>query len=470
VDIILNGIDPITGDSLALSLETAVEAAFNSQTPSPVQSLRDLPSNTRGLPFGVDRSNIAQAGWGLVFHAEEDPAVPDALGPLLQHRVEQAGNEKRTKALTYSGEPFETWLAQLGVAPGTVRPDKLPYYLLVIGDPERIPFEFTQLLSLEYAVGRLHLDSPGDYRRYAQAVIDYETQSGPSNTKEVIFFATKHTGDAATNLSCEQLAKPLLLGSDGDAAIPDTLQFQSTALLADDATKGALLAVLSRPAEQHPPAVLFSATHGLGWPIDDPLQITSQGALLCGDWKGRGLSPVPITAPNFLNAADLSAANVKNLIAFVFACFGLATPVQDRYSFQPPQAPKQLARKPFFSPLAKALLSAPSGPALAMFGHVDRAFASSIQPPGAGPQIQPFQNALGMILSGAPLGLALSGFEERYGTFSAMLDSMLADKVQQTPVDNQQFVNTWIQQHDASAFVLFGDPAVRLRPERLTAQ
>ena len=105
-----------------------------------------------------------------------------------------------------------------------------------------------------------------------------------------------------------------------------------------------------------------------------------------------------------------------------------------------------------------------------MFGHVDRAFASSIQPPGAGSQIQPFQNALGMILSGAPLGLALSGFKERYGTFSAMLDSMLADKVQQTPVDNQKFVNTWIQQNDASAYVLFGDPAVRLRPERLTAQ
>ena len=50
------------------------------------------------------------------------------------------------------------------------------------------------------------------------------------------------------------------------------------------ATKAALLQVLTRPKGENPPAFLFSATHGLGWPLDDPNQAAACGRHLarCG--------------------------------------------------------------------------------------------------------------------------------------------------------------------------------------------
>ncbi len=463
-DIILNGINPITGEYLAAPMDAhaAARAAIGANQPHPaVAAIQE--GKTEGITFGLDPTRIEQAGWALIFHAAEDPAVRAAFDPLVKHRLWQIEDPGRVKTLAYNGEEFEDWLGKQGVAPGTVKPTKLPLYLLVVGDPERIPFEFTQLLDLEYAVGRLHLDSPADYARYVKAVIDYETTDEITNAREVVFFGTEHTGDAATNLSCEQMVKPLLNGADGDPAIADSMRFRSSGLLGPDATKSGLSKVLNRPSGEKPPAFLFSATHGIGWPADNPLQSSGQGALLCGDWKGRGLSPVPITADMYFAAADAVGGNVRNLIAFVFACYGLGTPLRDKYSFDPPQQPKQLAPKPFFSALPKAMLSAPEGPALAVIGHIERAWASSIAPPGAGSQIQPFQNALAKILSGVPLGLALTDFTDRYGAFAGMLNTMLTARLNGTSFDEQKLGVTWTQQNDAQSYMLFGDPAIKLR-------
>lgn len=469
--IILNGLNPLTGEYLVPPLDISVAADLADTTAAPhpaVAAMHDnLSKPSLGLPFGIDPKKIEQSGWGLVFHAQEDPGVIAAFDPLFQHRGQQIANPAKVKKLTFNGEAFEDWLANYGVAPGDVKPNKVPFYLLVVGDPTKIPFEFTQLLAVNYAVGRLHLNGPADYQRYVKAVVDYETTPGASNTKEAVFFGTEHINDAATNLSCEQLMKPLVSGADGDPGIADAAGFKTSSLLSQAATKKGLLAYLTRPAGQNPPAVVFSATHGLGWPLADARQTNLQGALLCGDWKGLGFSPLPMTPDQFLAAADVQDANVQNLICFFFACFGLATPAFDKFSFHPPNPPAQIAAQPFFSPLPKALLSATNGPALAVIGHMERAWASSISPPGAGPQIGAFQFALSSILAGDPLGLALMPFRDRFGNFSALLATMLANKLNNVAVDPDKLATTWTEQNDAESYMLFGDPAIRLRLDKL---
>ena len=194
--ILLNGINPITGEYLVPPLDSAsaVKAASAGRQPSGAVAAMHANSSkpTLGLPFPLHPDKVEEAGWGIVFHAQEDATVKRAFDPLIEHRATQIANPAKVKTLTYNGEEFEDWLANLGVAPGAVKPTKVPFYLFVVGDPALISFEFTHLLSVEYAVGRLHLDSPGAYGRYVQAVVDYETKPGVTNAKEVVFFATEH--------------------------------------------------------------------------------------------------------------------------------------------------------------------------------------------------------------------------------------------------------------------------------------
>jgi hypothetical protein len=42
--------------------------------------------------------------------------------------------------------------------------DKVPYYLLLVGNPEATPYKEQRYFSTQYAVGRLDLDCPNAYR------------------------------------------------------------------------------------------------------------------------------------------------------------------------------------------------------------------------------------------------------------------------------------------------------------------
>ena len=77
-----------------------------------------------------------------------------------------------------------------------------------------------------------------------------------------------------------------------------------------------------------PPAMLFTASHGMAFDLGDAQQATSQGALLCQDWPGFG----KMKPEHFLSAADVpDGANVNGMVAFLFACFGAGTPDKDQF-------------------------------------------------------------------------------------------------------------------------------------------
>ena len=175
-----NGIDGATGDYLLPPLTTeqvAKMAQGEKFDPAHLGELKKKDDQVKGLDTefapieGVDPKNLAETGWGVIFPAETEPvkqqaqaAVQEALGELLVHRKRQATQKNERYYQEYIGvtayrpnESKNRFLARQGVGPGPADPDKMPYYLLIVGDPEAIPYRFQYQLDVQYAVGRIML-------------------------------------------------------------------------------------------------------------------------------------------------------------------------------------------------------------------------------------------------------------------------------------------------------------------------
>lgn len=477
-ELILNGINGATGEYLVPPIPPA-EAADIARG-RPTESLlgswfRAIVSVLKrpklGLPMDVDPTNPARAGWAVVLPTGASAEVKAAVQPLLDRRKAVVPPD-RCKVLEYRpGETMKKWLARHGVAPGSVTPTKVPYYVTLVGGPTEIPFDFQYLLDVEYAVGRLAFDTPAHLRAYAEGVAAYETASAVRNAKEVVFWGPRHAADRSTQMSADSLIKPLAEGTPaaGDQPAENPVAadrgYRSRCFRAADATKAKLLETLHPPAGTAPPAVLFTASHGMGWPKDDPRQRPAQGALLAQDWAGFG----QVSPAHYLTADEVEAgAGVGGLVAFLFACYGAGTPQTDNFLTERGRGPVAVAPEPFVAALPQRLLSHPGGPALAVLGHVERAWGYSIRPTGAGTQIGHFRDFLNRVLSGEPVGHATKNFGERYAVLSAELLSLLDDSTPGPKPTPQEVAATWAERNDAQNYVLLGDPAARLRTDLLT--
>ena len=475
--IYINGINAVTGQYLLEPMSVPEAAALTSGKPldSGVTSWlkgiwQAMQRPFMGLPMGVDPTDVSQTGWAVLFAADTPTEIRTALQPLIDHRRKQIPAD-RCKELHYdSHAQMKDWLKQYGVYPGSVAPTKIPYYVLLVGDPNSIPFQFQYLLDIEYAVGRLAFDQPGQYRQYAESVIEYETAGSVPNAREIVYWGARNHADRATQMSADHLITPLFQGvsADGDQpaedAIAKKLSFKARCLKAEDATKANLLEVLHASGPAIPPAMLFTASHGMGWPLGDARQRAGQGGLLCQDWPGSG----GVKPTHFVPAADITDdARVHGLVAFLFACYGAGTPAYDNYLTDRAHDPVKIAEQPFVAALPQRLLSHPQGSALAVLGHVERAWGYSIVPPGVGAQVQPYRNLIGRILSGEPVGHATKDFSDKYATLSSELLSKL-DETQpgQRPSD-WDLAWTWIERNDAQNYIMLGDPAVRVRVDQL---
>lgn len=475
--IFINGVDGTTGDYALPPLSIAAAAAIaQGQRDSPevkgwlAALVRKQQEGSFGLPEGVDPRDLRSAGWGIVAHPDEDPAVLKALEPLIEHRRAQVAADRfKPSGLAYTTPNHRAWLNELKVASGSVMPERVPYYLLIVGSPERIPFSFSQRLNTEYATGRLHLPTPEDYKAYVESVIRYETASGKTSQAEVLYYAPRHEFDAATQRSADQLVRPLA-GLDakgqptGEGHAERSKGMRSRAFWGPAATKAALTEALHSPLGGLPPALLFSASHGVLFPKGHALQQASQGALLTQDWPRTG----EIGPAHYFAAQDLRPdARIGGLIAFFFACYGGATPTHDRFIPPSEGTLREIAPQAFHARLPTAMLAHRAGGALAVIGHIERTWTSSIIARKAGAQHQPFTNAIDRILAGHPVGYALRDFYDRYAETSAAITQRQEDKLYGQTVPDIEFTRLWLERNDAEGYVLLGDPAAHLRPELL---
>jgi hypothetical protein len=336
---------------------------------------------------------------------------------------------------------------------GAVDPRRMPYYLLLVGGPDEVPFSFQYDLDVRYAVGRLDFDSPQEYAAYAESVVAAEkagTGSSPRAERRMTFFCPDNSDDASLRIR-EELVGGLV--SRFSAVRQPDWNVQS--VLDDDATQESLCDLLEGDGM---PDVLFTACHGLTFPSGHPLQREKQGALHC---KSRaGAAPLESS----VSATEISdQARVHGLIAFNFACYSAGNPGLELEDLEPKESVRR-ANRPFTARLPQRLLGHPNGGALAVVGHVSRAWTYSFSGFGKAPQLNTFEDVIRRILRGGRVGHALELFNLSYAEKAAELMN-LRELDQLAPSNGQregQLALAYCIAKDARNYVVLGDPAVRL--------
>jgi len=448
---VLNGIRPDGSYAYTRPDDAEVARWLEPAAPPP-------KSNLRGVARGVDANDLTSAGWAVLYPPGERDRLEPLLQDLLDLRREQAGDLFQSIEL-YPNEPCDLFLERVGANTGKADPHRLPYYLLLAGDPGQIDFAFQGRLDQVYAVGRLSFDRDEHYASYAAAVREAETDPPWKPRRRITLFGAQNGVDPATRRTTEHLIEPLAEGIAPSLATRPGWQVER--IVGPDATRDRLAALLTG---KDAPDVLFTASHGMVFDQDDPRQRALQGALLCSDWPGPGH---PLTRDTYLAAEDLQIEGrpLHGTVTFHLACHSGGTPVWD--SFRPPEAePKRLAQNPFVAALPQRLLG--DAGALAVIAHVDRAWTTSFDwaPQDEQPDPGAFQETVLPLVYGHRVGDATEGLGAFYGQLAAHVketwDLERSPTIARTRSDPTHIARLWRATNDIRSFVVFGDPAVRV--------
>jgi hypothetical protein len=390
---------------------------------------------------GFDPLQLSQAGWAIVFPVGTPPEIRKALEPLVAWRREEAAKKcaRRFAELEYRpGDTRVSFLSEYGAELDGADPADVPYYLLFVGSPEEIPFEFQYQLDIQYAVGRIDFERAEDYARYAGAVVARERAAVEKTTaqdRQYGIFAPREEGDVTGRIHDELVLALLKRLTNRPAR-----RWRCSKALAAGATIERLAELVGTCD------FLFTGCHGWGLAPGDPLQRECMGALLDQNSNAFSAASVP---------ADLK---LDGLLAFLFTCASGGTPRYDDFE-ELESGPKPLAEKAFTARLPQQLLLQGAG---AVFAHVGRAWTYSFSRQGGRTQIDAFEDTIRRILQGHPIGHAAEIFNHRHVMLAA--DLMIVRELERHTgrAADQELADLFCALRDARNFVVLGDPAVRL--------
>ena len=400
-----------------------------------------------------DSEDLKQAGWGVLVPDGFDPSAREAIAPLIEHRESQAGTLFR-ELRYYPGESTTSFLTRYGVAPGPVDPKRLPLYLLILGGPSEIPFEFQSEIGIQLRVGRVFFKNDADYAQYAASLVSSESSSHAP--KKAIFFGIEHPTAEPTRLAVRYLVDPL---ADSVGQILTDWEIQS--LKGHMATRRSLARLLADDA----PTLLFLVGNGLELPQDHPRRQELQGGLVFANLMGRsgGFEQYAANREDLFTAGDITDDTcLTGRVVFAFSDYSAGTAAFVEPEFDVGRD-RGIPNEPFVSALVQRLLSLPNGAALGFIGNVGRAWATSFLWESAGPQLQSFEVALQRVLRGERLGAAMETFSERFAQLAALLfaEGFRSGTGSDTDAKEKRR-RLGMAVTDAKNYLLFGDPAARL--------
>jgi hypothetical protein len=406
------------------------------------------------LKFG----DLSECGWAVIFARDADPSVREALHPLLELRRQQATRKHSDRYREFAGssgyrvgDTVWDFLARQQVSVPGSDWSQVPYYLLIVGDPDVIPFTFEYQLSKTYGVGRLHFSDSEQYALYAKSVLKAETEQIALPHALTIFAPGLGEIDPVTHSAFVTPLVRSLVSRRSDWKIRPQLGSAATKL-----ELGRLL------GGGETPALLFVTAHGLGFPSGDPHQLDRQGALLCADWGGVG----KIAEEHAFAAADVAPdAHLLGSIALLIGPFTAGTPAfghpvsmsnYERELKLDPSAPK-----PFLARLPQRLLSHPAGGALAVVGHLGLTWSGGFAGAKGNQDVEMFFQVLMRLMRGDPIGAAMRPLFQRYAEFAEkMADEFESWLTGQS--DAGRFWGLLHAFHDLRGYLILGDPAARV--------
>jgi hypothetical protein len=438
----------------------------------PGSGQRIANSKHLGTDYSVDDPNdLTQAGWGILFASDADPAIQAHLQPLIDLRKSQVQDPCLFKVFSGStgvlpGQTAASWAQQRGVsltAPVNPYTGGVPFYLLIVGSPDRISFEFQALLKMQWAVGRLYFDNVEDYGLYAQKVVEYEAKAfTPVQSKNTALWITRNYGDAATAILCGLISGDFL---SSDNPLGAKRKFNLNPFTADKATKAQLIEILRGNLSGGPPAVIFTGSHGCEYSAANPdTQRRLQGAFATQEW----VPGTPASPANQFSADDIPPdAKLQGTMGFLFACFSGGCPVQSSYYVLQDCTPVKITPAPMIASLPQALLSRGM---LALIAHVDMAFPYAFQDTNGTPQTGAVRTPLELLMGGKRAGLAADSLSIMWSARAAELAMAQQSQGQVGPAAVRSFYSPnpalgqmTIARDDARNYIVLGDPATQLR-------
>lgn len=428
-----------------------------------------MHTGTRGVAFRgeatpdvVDVSDARSVGWTILVNAT-DPQR-DAWLEVLRPLAERRGMEDPASPLQFTARDPVDWTGWLEdhYFARELQGKQVPRYVLIVGGPDQVPFGFQSLLDTVASVGRVSFDRTEDLEAYVQKLIRLESAKDPVVAREAIVFATDGGPSDPTHYSRRFMATPMEEILSGDLGIA------TTTLYADQATKPGLASALGARR----PALVYTASHGLG-ALRETFDIQSRynGAICC---QHDG----PLTLDSLYSVDDVpddSQPFLEGAVFFQFACYGYGTPAESEYAhwIETWGQAKQNTDHDFVAALPRRLLAHPRGP-IAYIGHLDTAFLHGFADAEAPEtferwhsRLAPYVSAVKQLIGVRPSGLAMEPMSHRYATLSAAIantyDRMQRGRMQWTPETQARFLDAWITRGDAQNYMVFGDPAARLR-------
>jgi tetratricopeptide (TPR) repeat protein len=407
---------------------------------------------------------LSETGWGVIFARDSDPKVRAALQELLDLRKGQSTAKdpryyrefsKRTDSYQL-GETARAFLERHGAGLGTLAPEAMPYYLLLVGSPEEIPYSFQYQLDVNHAVGRIHFETLEEYHRYGRSVVMAERDRKLRNKTMAIFVPT-YAWDPSSRHHDEQLVEKVkkVIEQAGHNR-GWSLQQPYTG---DQANKAALAGLMRGTTE---PALIFTAGHGVHLSRRNSQQREHQGGLYCaGGQASADIRPEKDKSGYFV-AEDLPKhSKLHGLIAILAASNSAGSPEYDGFSLGQGGRRKRDVDHPFVARLAQRLLSHPRGGALAIIGRIERYASTGADVYSADPDML---RAIQKLLEGYPVGAVLDPLNRRYAELAAdLFEHLNTSPAVKAKIAQKTSAETRLAKIvEARSWTIVGDPAVRL--------